>query len=149
MSISWLSCDPEMVLIYCVLQSYLERPDAKGFVDDFQGHRMYRTGDIVKLTIDDHIHFLGRKDDQVKIRGQRVELGEVAEGVRLASESPVDVAALVIKHPELSRIQVSWIDRLSLSLLEDIRPISVACEVLNPMHHEKSLRMCDFVRPSQ
>lgn len=68
---------------------------------------MYRTGDIVRLTIDDHIHFLGRKDDQVKIRGQRVELGEVAEGVRMASESAVDVAALVVKHPELSRVQVS------------------------------------------
>lgn len=68
---------------------------------------MYRTGDIVRLTIDDHIRFLGRKDDQVKIRGQRVELGEVAEGVRMASESSVDVAALVVKHPELSRLQVS------------------------------------------
>lgn len=89
------------------LSSYLNRPDAKGFVEDCQGRKMYRTGDIVRLTIDDHIHFLGRKDDQVKIRGQRVELGEVAEGVRMASDSPADVAALVIKHPELSRVQVS------------------------------------------
>lgn len=85
---------------------YLNRPDAKGFVEDFNGQRMYRTGDIVKLGLDDHVYFLGRKDDQVKIRGQRVELGEVAEGVRTASPVDINAAALVVKHPELSRVQL-------------------------------------------
>ncbi|KAI5361486.1 Putative AMP-dependent synthetase/ligase, Condensation domain, phosphopantetheine binding ACP [Septoria linicola] len=89
-----------------IANGYLNRPDAKGFVEDFHGQRMYRTGDIVKLRADDHVLFLGRKDDQVKIRGQRVELGEVAEGVREASDEPIDTAALVIKHPELSRQQL-------------------------------------------
>ncbi|KAK4611859.1 Nonribosomal peptide synthetase sidC [Fulvia fulva] len=89
-----------------IANGYLNRPDAKGFVEDFHGQRMYRTGDIVKLGIDNHVYFLGRKDDQVKIRGQRVELGEVAEGVRTASNDPIDVATLVVKHPELSRVQL-------------------------------------------
>lgn len=59
-----------------IANGYLNRPDAKGFVENFNGQRMYRTGDIVKLTSDDKILFLGRKDDQVKIRGQRTELGK-------------------------------------------------------------------------
>ncbi|KAL1306330.1 hypothetical protein AAFC00_005049 [Neodothiora populina] len=89
-----------------VANGYLNRPDAKGFVDDFHGQRMYRTGDIVRLMPDDHIQFLGRKDDQVKIRGQRVELGEVSEGLRMAASSPIDTTALILKHPELSRTQL-------------------------------------------
>ncbi|KAK4496852.1 hypothetical protein PRZ48_011301 [Zasmidium cellare] len=89
-----------------IANGYLNRPDAKGFVEDFHGKKMYRTGDIVKLGVDDHVYFMGRKDDQVKIRGQRVELGEVAEGVRTASPVDINVAALVVKHPELSRVQL-------------------------------------------
>ncbi|KAF2138336.1 uncharacterized protein K452DRAFT_361401 [Aplosporella prunicola CBS 121167] len=85
---------------------YLNRPDAQGFVEDFNGVRMYRTGDIVRLMPDNSIEFIGRKDDQVKIRGQRVELGEISEGVRTSSPDAIDVATLVLKHKELSRQQL-------------------------------------------
>ncbi|KAK0664701.1 Nonribosomal peptide synthetase 2 [Lasiodiplodia hormozganensis] len=89
-----------------VANGYLNRPDAAGFVEDFNGERMYRTGDIVRLMPDNSIEFLGRKDDQVKIRGQRVELGEISEGVRVSSSEPVNVATLLLKHKELSRPQL-------------------------------------------
>ncbi|KAF2753103.1 hypothetical protein EJ05DRAFT_490324 [Pseudovirgaria hyperparasitica] len=89
-----------------IANGYHNRPDAKGFVDDFRGSRMYRTGDIVRMMPDSSIQFLGRKDDQVKIRGQRVELGEVSEGVRMASRDPIDVASLVLRHPDSSRLQL-------------------------------------------
>lgn len=39
--------------------------------------RMYKTGDLVKLSEDGSIHFQNRKDDQVKVNGQRMELSEV------------------------------------------------------------------------
>lgn len=39
--------------------------------------RMYKTGDLVKMSEDGSIHFQKRKDTQVKINGQRLELSEV------------------------------------------------------------------------
>jgi ferricrocin synthase len=84
---------------------------------------------------------------QVKIRGQRVELGEVAEGVRLASDVPLDVAALVVQHPELARPQlVAFVARNQTSstrnrqaptvVYSDVdksAPLRAACEKLLPI----------------
>lgn len=102
-----------------VANGYHNRPDATGFVDDFHGERMYRTGDMVALMPDDTIYFLGRKDDQVKVRGQRLELGEVSEAVRAAAaeasasrdahrwgHDKVDVQTLLLKHPDFMRQQL-------------------------------------------
>ncbi len=52
--------------------------------------RAYRTGDIVRETIDG-LRFIGRRDDQVKLGGRRLELGELdaqlgaVHGVRAAA----------------------------------------------------------------
>ena len=94
-----------------VANGYHNRPDAKGFVDNFNGERMYRTGDIVRLMPDDTVEYLRREDDQTKVRGQRLELGEISEAVRSSAamtlDSPkVDVATMVVQHPKLSRIQL-------------------------------------------
>ena len=60
--------------------------------------RAYRSGDIVRETIDG-LQFVGRRDDQVKIGGRRIELGELdacfaeAPGVRAAACAVRETAA--------------------------------------------------------
>jgi len=45
--------------------------------DTLKGVRVYKTGDLAKISSDGKLYCLGRIDDQVKIRGYRVELGEI------------------------------------------------------------------------
>ena len=93
---------------------YHERPDAKGFVDNFHGRRMYRTGDIGRMMADGTLEYLGRSDDQAKIRGQRIELGEVSETIRAGVRNKADAATLLLKHAELPRPQlVSFVSFVS------------------------------------
>src|SRR5205085_7060803 len=66
-----------------VTQGYLNREDltAERFVE-FNGERVYRTGDRARRLTDGTLEFLGRADDQVKVRGYRVELGEIEAALR-------------------------------------------------------------------
>ncbi len=57
-----------------------------------ESHRLYRTGDRVRLLGADSFLYLGRRDDQVKLRGFRIELGEVEAGLR--SQPGVQEAAV-------------------------------------------------------
>jgi amino acid adenylation domain-containing protein len=62
---------------------YLNQPEktAAAFVE-WNGKRVYRTGDIVRYRANGDIEFVGRKDGQVKIRGFRIELKEVEAVIR-------------------------------------------------------------------
>jgi amino acid adenylation domain-containing protein len=64
-----------------VTRGYLNRPEltAERFIEhaDLSGVRLYRSGDLGRLTPDGGLVYLGRLDDQVKIRGFRIELGEI------------------------------------------------------------------------
>ncbi|CAO1636029.1 unnamed protein product [Parajaminaea phylloscopi] len=56
---------------------YVKDPAASGFTTH-DGERLYRTGDIVRMTAGGEVIYLGRRDDsQVKIRGARLELKEI------------------------------------------------------------------------
>lgn len=70
------------------------------------GVRWYRTGDMVRTTVDSGLAFLGRVDHQVKIRGYRVELAELEWLASL--ESGVDVAAIVPVTDRSSRRLFAW-----------------------------------------
>jgi amino acid adenylation domain-containing protein len=64
-------------------RGYLNRPalTAQTFVPtpygEQVGARLYRSGDLARLTAEGVIEYLGRADGQVKIRGHRIELGEI------------------------------------------------------------------------
>ena len=91
-----------------VALGYLNRPDltAERFIDNpfsyLEGppDSLYRTHDMVRLTHDGLLQFLGRKDGQVKIRGFRVELSEIEAvlmeypGVRSATVNVVTTGGL-------------------------------------------------------
>ena len=47
----------------------------------FQGKKLYKTGDLAKFNAEDNLEFLGRVDYQVKIRGHRIELDEIKSAV--------------------------------------------------------------------
>jgi amino acid adenylation domain-containing protein len=66
-------------------RGYVNRPDltGKAFIPDFleladnPSGRIYRTGDLGRVTATGEIEYLGRLDAQVKIRGYRIELAEI------------------------------------------------------------------------
>ncbi len=102
-----------------VALGYRNLPDltaARFLPNPFDGGRMYRTGDHVRLRADGQLEFLGRMDDQVKIRAFRVELGEV-ERAAVDAEEVRAVAAFVLKSG----------DALGLAVVPEAGVDPVAC----------------------
>ncbi|MGB3656117.1 MAG: amino acid adenylation domain-containing protein [Rivularia sp. (in: cyanobacteria)] len=44
---------------------------------NFEGNRLYKTGDLARYLPSGNIEYIGRIDNQVKLRGFRIELGEI------------------------------------------------------------------------
>ena len=61
-----------------VALGYINLPEktADRFIQ-FDGARIYRTGDLGRIDDDGEVVYMGRADDEVKIRGHRVDLGEI------------------------------------------------------------------------
>lgn len=108
----------------CVACGYLNRADltAEKFIPDLisagAGARMYRTGDMARLSENGLIEYLGRQDDQVKIRGFRVELGEIEEAL---AQHPLvrECAVVAVDDPVQGKTLVAY---TSLSAGKEIEP---------------------------
>ncbi|KAK8170688.1 hypothetical protein BC567DRAFT_164251 [Phyllosticta citribraziliensis] len=72
----------------------------------YNGRRLYKTGDLVRILGNGTFEFIGRVDDQVKIRGLRVELGEISHVVRQAHPSLRAVHTQVLRASEQSKEQI-------------------------------------------
>ncbi|KAI0194210.1 acetyl-CoA synthetase-like protein [Astrocystis sublimbata] len=89
----------------------------------------YRTGDLVKLSIDGSLVYAGREDAQVKIRGQRVELGEIEHHLRRHIFVEYQVAAdLVTPAGRPTPILVAYVSPLQgdTSTSEQLRGLIVS-----------------------
>lgn len=81
---------------------YVNRPDltVERFVpdpfSDVPGARLYKTGDLARLTDEGVVEYLGRVDFQVKLRGFRIELGEIE--ARLLEHPQLRQAAVVLRE---------------------------------------------------
>jgi len=64
-----------------VCREYLNRPElnaARFVANPYRpAERLYRSGDLARLTEDGELIYVGRRDAQVKVRGHRIETGEV------------------------------------------------------------------------
>ncbi|KEF63753.1 uncharacterized protein A1O9_01731 [Exophiala aquamarina CBS 119918] len=69
---------------------------ARSFLSHPRYGRLYRSGDIGRLLVDDTLVIAGREDDQVKLRGQRLELGEINSSL-LSCEFVNDAVSMIIK----------------------------------------------------
>ena len=90
-----------------VAEGYLNRPELteKKFIRDFlalpnnPSGRIYRTGDLGRLTEDGEIEYLGRIDTQIKLRGYRIELTEIESVLIEIPEIAQAVAATFEPEP--------------------------------------------------
>jgi non-ribosomal peptide synthetase-like protein len=88
-------------------EGYLNRPELteKKFIGDFlalpnnSSGRIYRTGDLGRITADGEIEYLGRIDTQIKLRGYRIELTEIESVLIEIPEIAQAVAATFEPEP--------------------------------------------------
>lgn len=93
-------------------RGYLNRPELnkERFIPNpyaRPGHEvLYRSGDLVCLTVQGELDYIGRMDSQVKIRGYRIELGEIESAL---SAYPTVRQSLVLTKDTLnSKVLVAY-----------------------------------------
>ncbi|MGE8001279.1 amino acid adenylation domain-containing protein [Lysinibacillus sp. NPDC093190] len=73
-------------------KGYLNKQEltAKSFIENpfpvISSKKLYKTGDLARVTLENHIEYIGRNDRQVKIRGNRIELTEIEMALRNISD---------------------------------------------------------------
>jgi amino acid adenylation domain-containing protein/thioester reductase-like protein len=101
-------------------RGYLKQPEltAQKFIE-YQGQRLYKTGDKVRRHDGGTIEFLGRIDRQFKLRGQLVE--------------PDEVEARLVSHPAVKRAAVLKRDERLVSFI--VADKNISAEVITVYLH--------------
>lgn len=84
------------------LNSFIVDPPWRDQFGGPAGRRLYKTGDLVRYSLDGTLDYLGRKDTQVKVYGQRLELGEIEHHVKKSLSGTAQVAVELLKSEDTS-----------------------------------------------
>ncbi|MGW6376648.1 Pls/PosA family non-ribosomal peptide synthetase [Rhodococcus sp. NPDC055112] len=130
-----------------VARGYVGRPDltADRFLDlpipGIRG-RIYRTGDLGRITDNGEVEYLGRADSEVKIRGHRVDLGEI-ESVLLVDDA---VASAVVSKVTVADVEqlASWVVLMPGA---DAGGAAIATLIAR-VHDELQRRLPDYMVPT-
>ncbi|KAF2757245.1 nonribosomal peptide synthase [Pseudovirgaria hyperparasitica] len=96
-------------------------------------HRLYKTGDLVRLNENGTLVYIGRKDNQVKLNGQRLELGEIEHKMDTNSKIQHSLVVLPKKGPCKKRL----VGVLSLAALVSEGITSNLCALIEGEDRQK------------
>ncbi len=119
---------------------------ANPFSDDTKS-RLYKTGDMVKWSDQDHLEYIGRNDFQAKIKGYRIELGEVENSV--ARFERVQECVVIVREDTPSQKQlVAYVVLRPAN--ENLQPINVDqnAEAMELLKQQIRAQLPDYMVPS-
>ncbi|MEA5552827.1 amino acid adenylation domain-containing protein [Anabaena cylindrica UHCC 0172] len=129
-----------------VALGYWQKPELTKavFLDDTHGNkRIYRTGDLGRLTANGAIECLGRKDFQVKIRGFRIELGEVEAVLKQHPDVKETVVVAREDIPGEKRLVAYIIPSTNIDVF-----ISHQSSIINEIKHYLQEQLPDYMVPA-
>lgn len=104
-----------------VTRGYLNRPEetlVKFLPNPFQkGWRLYRSGDLGRLTNSHEIEYIGRIDNQVKVRGFRIELEEIESTIAALNPEVRQAAVIVVNDVLIGFVTPSSLDTLAIQAI--------------------------------
>lgn len=103
--------------------------------------KLYKTGDMVRVLVNNDIEYIGRNDFQVKIRGYRIELGEIET---VLSEFPgIQQSIVVSKTYQLNNLLIGYF--VSKEPLEESRILNyLESKLPNYMIPQKLIGLTKF-----
>lgn len=133
----------EVIIITPWMSAGYRQPAASdAFFTDERGTKMYRTGDVGRLTATGDLELLGRNDFQLKINGQRVETAEietllerhpaVRQAAVVAFAQPQQLVAFITLKSKLNQASTELRDYLAASLPAALLPTDFSILELFP-----------------
>lgn len=138
-------CEGELVIAgACVARGHLGAGPSDRFIDESavsaRRGRAYRTGDIVRLTENGELMFVGRRDEQVKLNGLRLDLAEVTRAAHTIAG--VEAAQCHVRGGPLADLEVYVVaHRDATDVRRELR--RAFADWLPPQARPRSIVVCD------